>query len=78
MQAITERAWREVCPSCGERLGVMMDGKWVPMTLDEYRQLWVGARLNSAAARANRCRICGPLHAVLMKEVAESIAPRKR
>jgi hypothetical protein len=46
------------CPLCGAQLGVTIDGQWVPMPLDEYRD-HIAMRLRATRPLPHACVACG-------------------
>jgi hypothetical protein len=46
------------CPLCGNELGAMIDQRWVPMPLDEYRE-HAERELTTARLRPDTCVACG-------------------
>ena len=49
------------CPLCGAQLGATVEGQWVPMALDEYREHLALRLIPNPAAMAapDSCVACG-------------------
>jgi len=66
-----------ICPFCGTPLGVTVEGYWVAMSLDEYREnAFTRDKELTAPLAPDRCIGCHSFLGSLTRDFASSLSPQ--